>query len=120
VGLALGGWLGWLVDPDLDLADYRTHTEGRIYRRLGQVAGMVWQAYWLPYGWLVRHRSPYSHLPGLGTVIRMAWLLWLPLTLATALGLPLDGLAILAPGLLLGWVIQDVVHLFLDNWKIHW
>ena len=40
IALILGGWLGYLIDPDLD-ALQRTYSEGRVHRYLGRRAGKV-------------------------------------------------------------------------------
>ncbi len=64
--------------------------------------------YWLPFGWLVSHRSWVSHGLVWGTVIRLAYGLW-PVLL---------GLYLVAPPLALAWVfgalVNDLGHLALD------
>jgi uncharacterized metal-binding protein len=71
--------------------------------------------YWLPYGYLVGHRSALSHGPVIGTAIRLAygwgWLLW-PLWQWA------DGGSGMAAGVLLaivvGALVNDAAHLLLD------
>ena len=88
---AAGGLSAVLLSPDLD------HPSGyiglAILRRLplGKAWEFIWRTYWTPYRWLVgtftrrtygagdSHRSFLSHLPGIGTALRLAWLLWIPL-----------------------------------------
>ena len=128
IALILGGWLGYLIDPDLD-ALQRTYSKGRVHRYLGRRAGKVWQAIWAPYAALIDHRSFWSHTPGISTVLRALWLagiLALPFLIFFALFGPalLDLLpASLDAGLdpmwllwlLGGWTIQDAVHWALDG-----
>lgn len=120
LAVAAGGWLGWLIDPDLDHEQMRTHTEWRIYRTLGKWPGRLWQALWAPYGVLIPHRSPWSHMPVLGTLIRAAYLyafICLIYILAAAPPPSLPGRSV---AMLLGaWAIQDTVHLALDGWRMY-
>jgi uncharacterized metal-binding protein len=141
ISLILGGWLGYLIDPDLD-ALQRTYTEGRVHRYLGRRVGKLWQAIWAPYAVLIDHRSFWSHMPGIGTVLRASWLTavaFLPLLLFHLFALAVldisllellldllpDTLAHLHPQpqwglwLLAGWTIQDFVHLALDGFNLH-
>jgi len=132
ISLILGGWMGYLIDPDLDELQ-RTYTERRVFRYLGRRVGKVWQAIWAPYAALIDHRSFWSHIPGVGTVIRALWLgivLALPfLAFFAFFGPPvldvlpnLGGYA-LDPTwlfwLLAGWSVQDTVHWALDGFPLN-
>lgn len=132
ISLILGGWMGYLIDPDLDELQ-RTYTERRVFRYLGRRVGKAWQAIWAPYAALIDHRSFWSHIPGVGTVIRALWLgivLALPfLAFVAFFGPPvldilpkLDAYA-LDPTwlfwLLAGWTVQDGVHWALDGFPLH-
>jgi uncharacterized metal-binding protein len=118
-GLAAGAWAGWAIDPDLD-HEVRTHTERRVSRHLGSPAGRLWRAVWAPYAVLIPHRSPLSHFPGLGTVIRAAYfwaVVWiLAHVLGHAIPTPPQDLALWT---LAAWTVQDTVHLALDGWKMY-
>lgn len=102
-----GSLLGWLITPDIDIP-HRTHEEMRLWK-VSPVLGLFWQKYWYAYALLIPHRHWLSHLPGVGTVLRMAYALWwLPLVVDV-------------PWMILGWVavgwtVQDVVHLAADGW----
>lgn len=120
-GLALAGgaWAGWLIDPDLDQPG-RTHTENRITRNLGPLAGGAWRALWAPYAILIPHRSPLSHWPGLGTLIRAGYLYALAAGLAYLFRLSLPPIPwALAGHALAAWAIQDLIHFALDDWRTH-
>ncbi|MBP8108041.1 MAG: DUF2227 family putative metal-binding protein [Caldilineaceae bacterium] len=132
ISLILGGWMGYLIDPDLDELQ-RTYTEGRVFRYLGRRVGKVWQAVWAPYAALIDHRSFWSHIPGVGTVIRALWLgivLALPfLAFVAFFGPPvldvlpnLDTTAVDPTWLfwlLAGWSVQDGVHWALDGFPLN-
>lgn len=77
--VTLSGWLtavvclgfmlgGWMLGPDLDIHSVQ-------YKRWGWLRWI-----WLPYRGKIRHRSPWSHGPIIGTVVRVLYLsLWLAL-----------------------------------------
>jgi uncharacterized metal-binding protein len=65
LGFLMGGWL---LGPDLDIHSVQ-------YKRWGWLRWI-----WLPYRGSVRHRSPWSHGPLIGTAVRVLYLsLWLGL-----------------------------------------
>ncbi|GAB4521123.1 MAG: hypothetical protein Fur0018_01290 [Anaerolineales bacterium] len=74
-----GGCLcGLLVTPDLDLEQpTRSHTLVR--RSAGPVWMLVWFLFWYPYARLLPHRSPWSHAPVIGTLLRVAYMAFLPM-----------------------------------------
>lgn len=86
-GLSLGCLVGLIVEPDLDIPR-RTASERRVLRALGFI-GFFWIWYWTPYARFIRHRSPLSHLPGLGTAVRLVYLLGPPLIVAYLAGHPI-------------------------------
>src|SRR3990167_6665394 len=94
VAVAAGAFTGVFVQPDLD-HNGRMNAHSQV-RRFGGVAGallsFMWYVAWLPYASAVKHRSKLSHLPLLGTGIRVAYLM-----LVTLGGLGLvPGLAVYA------------------------
>lgn len=116
-GICVGALGGLLITPDIDHWQ-RTHEEIRIYRAAGPLAGRLWQAYWSPYAILIPHRHWLSHLPGVGTIIRIAYLC-LPLALLLLyLGQPLPALPRFYAAALAAWTVQDTFHLALDNFRL--
>ncbi len=116
VGLALGGWIGVLVTPDID-HHYITHEEHRI-SRWNRLAGFLWHLYWWPYEKLRPHRGR-SHTWPAGTVERMVYLCW-PALLVSAfhLGGP-DGFGVWVVLfwilVFIGWSAQDCLHISMDG-----
>ena len=105
--LVLGVLLETFLSPDLDV------DKGYIgFRWLGPL-GPAWRLFWLPYALIVKHRSPFSHWPVLGTAIRVAYLgipavivlRWLEFDLTIP-----QAIVPLLHGLLLG----DLLHYLLD------
>jgi uncharacterized metal-binding protein len=116
-----GCLLGLVVEPDLDV-NRITESERRLLRTFGPVA-YIWIGLWLPYAIALPHRSPLSHMPILGTLLRLAYALgWLWL-LCNALGMwnwlfvavqaNLEALE----WLVLGLCIVDMGH-WIADWKI--
>ncbi|MBD2256278.1 metal-binding protein [Pseudanabaena sp. FACHB-2040] len=85
--ITLDGWLtaivccgfllgGWVFGPDLDIHSVQ-------YKRWGWLRWI-----WLPYRGQLRHRSPYSHGPIIGTVVRVLYFsLWVALFSLLAISL---------------------------------
>jgi uncharacterized metal-binding protein len=73
VGLAaaMGCAAGVFLSPDLDLAG-RTVSESLLWK-LHPLIGLPFQAFWLPYGLLFKHRG-ISHWPIVGTATRLAYI----------------------------------------------
>ena len=63
---------GLMFSPDLDLADTGRHQGGgcKAWHRWKRM-GLGWC--WKPYGFLIKHRSPYSHTLIPGTLIRLLY-----------------------------------------------
>lgn len=116
----VGGAVAVFVQPDLD------HASGyiglAILRRMpviGRVLAAVWRLYWMPYRWAVgmgtrrrpgagdSHRSWLSHLPIVGTALRLAWLLW-PFWAIWGVFIP-------PPEFLAALVLCDFLHVVLDG-----
>jgi uncharacterized metal-binding protein len=77
LALAGGTLSGLLLTPDLDVDDGCISNE--IVRNvLGRRAERAWALFWRPYGLMLPHRSRLSHLPVLGTAIRLIYLAILP------------------------------------------
>ena len=127
----LGSAIGLLITPDLD-QEGTTFTE-RVLRHVPLV-GFLFQVSWYGYALLFRHRG-WSHNIIIGTPSRILWSLFLLLFWTCAAGglaafgagaaLPVtvpDWPAVIAefvprlahPGVLLGWWLQDALHVLLD------
>ena len=118
-GPVLGGLaLGWMVTPDIDLPG-TTYEEERVYRLrlgclpIGLLLGLAWEWYWFPYARIVPHRSPWSHLPGLGTAARLLYLALPYLVYGWAFGFPWWDWGVVLQ-VWAGMAVQDTVHLVLD------
>lgn len=125
-GVIIGTILGWLMPPDLDLPQ-RTEDEHRIIN-LNPFLGWLWVGFWASYGQMFRHRG-LSHVPVLGTITRIFWLFrhiiayilvtmlfsYVGLiTINASIEIQFISIKVLF-GILIGWVLQDFVHLALDG-----
>ena len=73
---ALGCLLGIMITPDLDQQGLSSSENALIKYTMG--LGFLWAMLWYPYARLIKHRSPLSHFPSLGTAGRLLYLgLWL-------------------------------------------
>ena len=116
VALFAGGYTfaTFFMNPDLDLA-----SDG--YQSWGLL-----RFYWLPYQKTMTHRSFWSHFPVVSTLLRVAYLLWLPVVLFFLLGASVQSairelafdwnpvLREISLFTILGMVCSDTLHLFLD------
>lgn len=69
-----GCLFGLVCEPDLDQPGI-TQSEGRLlHHRFMWPVGVFWFAVWYPYARLIPHRSWASHLPVVGTAIRLIYL----------------------------------------------
>jgi uncharacterized metal-binding protein len=118
LGLALGVLGGYLlgryIDPDLDQVGI-TSAEGRLMREL-KIVGVLVTAWFVPYGYAMKHRSFLSHFPGVSTAIRLGWLLVLPLLAVWYFqpSLPVWAVPVLA-AVFAGLTLADTVHYLLDT-----
>jgi uncharacterized metal-binding protein len=85
-GAFLGCLLGTVLTPDLDQIGI-SKNEWDMVKKLGPL-GFLWCALWWPYAASIRHRSPISHLPLLGTAIRLVYCAALLITAWAVLGRP--------------------------------
>ena len=129
-GIALQVAAGWLleniVNPDLDIEE-RTESE-RLFVELpiigptlGRAMSLLWQLLWLPYALAIHHRSALSHMPFLGTTLRVLYL-WGVCHLVGRVffdvHIPLDILS-RSPGVFWGLALADVEHWLLDILHTH-
>lgn len=116
VAVLAGLTIGLLVTPDLDMKQI-TLEERRALRV--PVLGWLWVLLWWPYAALLPHRSPVSHWPVIGTLLRAAWLglivvmaYWWIRPQGVALN---PALWTLAPYVLGAWGVQDLYHYLADK-----
>ena len=105
---------GLLVGPDLDV-DAGNISRHYVRRRAGPVVAALWGLFWLPYAVAVRHRSPLSHAPLIGTVGRLAYIVaavWIVCVVAGVSLPPLHPLMLWYAG---GLAVADVGHYLLDR-----
>lgn len=116
-----GGTLaGLILTPDLDI-DEGCISHDIVRRTAGRGIGRLWALFWRPYGLMLPHRSRLSHMPVLGTAIRLAYISILPALLWFFAGLFAVGLlnnpvfpawGIWAIG---GLVLADTLHYLMDT-----
>lgn len=97
---------GIIISPDLDLVGI-TYSERIVVQKVGRL-GWLWWLYWYPYGKLVGHRSKVSHAPILSTVLRLIYLLGIPVLL----GLRLPPLFL---WFAVGLAASDCLHFLMDR-----
>ena len=114
IGFGGAAWVGMMlsliIHPDLDLAES--------WRPTG-LGSRVWRMLWLAYGRQMPHRGWRSHLPIVGTLGRVAYLLrlpgplWVVVSLEQLVGLPtLSWLALTIA--LAGLMWADTLHWVAD------
>ncbi|HEY9089207.1 MAG TPA: DUF2227 family putative metal-binding protein [Anaerolineaceae bacterium] len=116
VALSAGVLTGLVLTPDLDVDDGCTST--LIIRRVfGRAAAQLWTIFWLPYSLSIPHRSRLSHLPILSTVIRLAYVLFIPLLIYFLAGLPfrLPPLPVELAWAAAGLALADILHFVMDS-----
>lgn len=112
-GILIGGVCQFVVTPDID-HHIHTYEEKRWLKLLG-VFGWLWIAYWWPYSKLFRHPNskhmPFktmSHMPLLGTVTRMIYLMWwIPMFFEVDLLIWIGCFAV--------WSVGDFIHIVRDT-----
>lgn len=72
-----GALAGLLLTPDLDV-DIGSISHTIVRRSGGCVAETLWTLFWRPYSLLIPHRSMISHLPVVGTAVRLIYILIVP------------------------------------------
>jgi uncharacterized metal-binding protein len=121
IAMAGGCLAGLLLTPDLDV-DTGSDSDDWIRRLFGRGPAIVWWILWRPYSYLIPHRSPLSHFPIVGTVIRLgyvsliAWVtVWL-LDLLVTLQIPaIRSIPWWFPLGFTGLALADLGHWILDN-----
>ena len=123
---ACGCLAGIIINPDLDVRT-GTRAYGVVRDTGGKLVGTplskAWRLFWWPYARLIpRHRHPLSHLPILGTTLRLGYLILFPMLvwwlLSFFITLPhLPDLTI-TPLIfwgILGLVAADTLHALMDR-----
>lgn len=111
-GVAIGTVIGWLTTPDLDIGQTLTHEERRVYKA-NKILGIIFEMYYMPYGRIFKHRSFWTHFPGVGSAIRLLYSFWWIAFIWPNLMMLSDVVAIW-----IGVTIQDIVHFHLDGWRL--
>jgi uncharacterized metal-binding protein len=116
IALTGGVLTGLVVTPDLDV-DVGCISKRIVRRSAGRLAAWLWAMLWLPYAKIMPHRSHLSHLPLVGTSIRMVYLaiFWALLFWLTGIGdarldFPLWGWWAFG-----GLVLADTLHYLMDT-----
>ena len=113
---ALGCLIGIAMTPDLDQETLSSSEHAFIKYTLG--LGFLWAMLWYPYARLIKHRSPFSHFPILGTAGRLLYL-FLLILIPSYWGWHLITLPPETVRLLLfalgGLIVSDAAHWFLDT-----
>lgn len=113
---AVGALSGVILSPDLD-QEQRTESEAAVYR-MGAIIGFVFQVYWYAYALAIKHRSPWSHWPVLGSLLRALYAA-IPVIVAAFYVYGLWGLLWDARQELLAWFIglcvSDTAHWLMDQ-----
>lgn len=95
-----------MLSPDLD-------TKSRPYYRWGMIRGI-----WLPYRWLVPHRSPISHSLVISSLLRLLYLLLLSLVLlpfrVDLVSSTFNGSNIVT-SIVIGSILADSLHIITDR-----
>jgi uncharacterized metal-binding protein len=101
------------LTPDLDQETLSKTEYTLIKYTLG--LGFIWTMLWFPYALAIKHRSPLSHWPLLGTFIRLAYI-GIFVAIALALGYQFPAFPI-EPILwaVLGLVVSDTAHWLMDT-----
>lgn len=116
---AIGCLLGLIVEPDLDV-NHVTESERKMIKVFGPLA-YLWIGLWLPYALIVPHRSILSHMPILGTAIRLVYLLgWLYLLLNAVSMQDWLFIAIQSNLEVLAWLVLGLVIVDTGHWIADW
>ena len=105
--------MGYFIDPDLDQVSV-TSAEGRLLRTFG-CFGAVMVGYWFPYGHLMKHRSFWSHFPGISTAMRIAYGFWWIVPILYHYSLINNNLLLIVLWIWVGLSLADTIHYILDG-----
>ncbi len=114
--VSAGVLTGLVLTPDLDV-DEGCYSTNIIRQTFGRTAARLWFLFWLPYSRLVPHRSYLSHMPILGTLIRLLYVVAIPLLVYMLADLPFR-LPPLSPAwawIAAGLALADILHYILDE-----
>jgi uncharacterized metal-binding protein len=116
VALSGGVLAGLILTPDLDM-DQGSISMDLVRRSAGRFISALWYIFWQPYSRLIPHRSPLSHLPILGTALRLAYLAILPFLGWWFLGRawPLPSIPAWLIWSVVGLALADLSHYILDQ-----
>jgi len=125
LALTGGALAGLVLTPDLDVDNGCVSNEV-VRRSVGRKGEKFWSLYWRPYGVMIPHRSRLSHMPVLGTAIRLLYLSILPAMIywfATGAGFS-AGTRFTYPVFpawgwwaIAGLVLADTLHYIMDYWS---
>ena len=113
--LATGCLAGTVITPDLDV-DQPTRSHYLIGRKFGLMLALAWRLLWLPYGLSIKHRSWVSHMPLVGTAVRVVYLACFAVLLGSVSLLAgwqaprLEELLPFFPAAFLGLSLSDLLH----------
>lgn len=115
IAAVIGSTVGTVVTPDLDLV-----VPSNFFSKL-PIINFFWMCMWWPYKKLVRHRSWVSHSPLVSTILRLLYMWFYFSLFLFAFG---GDFNYVYSGIWLNiefymmlffcWVVQDLVHLWLD------
>jgi uncharacterized metal-binding protein len=116
-----GCLLGLFINPDLDI-DHGNKSYALVRESTGRMGVSLWQIFWWPYARLIPHRSPLSHMPIIGTAIRMGYLVVGPVLVWAALRMVLPLPPLTLPSLTPLWwwgfaglALVDTLHAAQDR-----
>lgn len=131
--LAAGCLLGIILTPDLDQPTYnRIENKWRNSSNpLIAMTGMLYVALWMPYAYMIPHRSWASHTPIVGTALRILYILVVLSIIMLLVGMFVSGWHDMIPALwawipnnfeqlsplIYGLALSDFMHWVLD-WKM--
>lgn len=123
LALSGGTLAGLVLTPDLDV-DRGCISNQVVRRTAGRGWAQLWATYWRPYSLMMPHRSKLSHLPLVGTTVRLLYLAILPALiywLAIAVGFTAGSRWVHPVFPAWGWwafgglVLADTLHFMLDQ-----
>lgn len=109
---------GMLLTPDLDVNN-GSISNHHARRTFGAVIGVVWEVIWKPYSWIIPHRSLLSHMPVIGTALRLFYLSCIVYLVLRLVGIAVPTLVPTAlpwwlPFAFAGLCLSDAAHWLLD------
>lgn len=114
IAITAGCLAGLIISPDLDV-DMQTSAHSTVRRTLGRLPGLAWRLLWLPYAYLVPHRSWISHAPLISTLIRAGYLYGLAWGIAYLVQHPLPAMPWWLPWAVGGLTVADTLHWLADG-----